>query len=65
MECMTLVFGDLHLEHICEWSEEEFINNYLLEYPLWQITYETLLNDLEESGVCGDCGGVKARHALY
>ena len=51
MECMTLVFGDLHLEHIREWREKEFANNYLLEYPLWQITYETLLDDLEESGV--------------
>ena len=48
---MTLVFGDLHLEHIREWREKEFANNYLLEYPLWQITYETLLDDLEESGV--------------
>ena len=37
---------------VCEWREKEFANNnYLLEYPLWQITYETLLDDLEESGV--------------
>ena len=72
MECMTLVFGDLHLEHIRDWREKEFAINYSLEYPLWQITYETLLSDFEESGVSvtlsavtGDCGGVKARHALH
>ena len=47
---------------VCEWREKEFANNnYLLEYPLWQITYETLLDDLEESGVTV----TKARHALY
>ena len=51
MKCMTLVFGDLHLDHIREWREKEFFQRNTLQYPLWKIPYEALLEDLEESGV--------------
>eukprot|EP00571_Detonula_confervacea_P008212 CAMPEP_0172322392 /NCGR_PEP_ID=MMETSP1058-20130122/45748_1 /TAXON_ID=83371 /ORGANISM="Detonula confervacea, Strain CCMP 353" /LENGTH=672 /DNA_ID=CAMNT_0013038125 /DNA_START=44 /DNA_END=2062 /DNA_ORIENTATION=+ len=50
MQQMTLVFGDLHLDHIREWRDKEF-SNYALEYPLWKVPYDDLMNDLEMSGV--------------
>lgn len=54
----ALAFGDLHLEHIRTWREEAFselvtIHGYKLLFPLWQMPYDTLLADLEASGV--DC----------
>jgi ABC-type Fe3+-hydroxamate transport system substrate-binding protein/diphthamide synthase (EF-2-diphthine--ammonia ligase) len=50
-ERLTLVFGDLHLDHIREWREREFAHRYRLEYPLWKVPYDDLLADLEESGI--------------
>jgi diphthamide synthase (EF-2-diphthine--ammonia ligase)/ABC-type Fe3+-hydroxamate transport system substrate-binding protein len=48
----TLVFGDLHLEHIRGWRETELGNlGYQMEYPLWQVSYDELMKDLEASKV--------------
>jgi len=51
MQRMTLVFGDLHLDHIRDWRDEEMGKHYELEYPLWQVPYGDLMNDLEASGI--------------
>lgn len=47
---LTLVFGDLHLQHIREWRERE-LSKYRLEYPLWNVPYNELVDDLEASGI--------------
>ncbi|KAL7495069.1 hypothetical protein ACHAWT_005571 [Skeletonema menzelii] len=47
---LTLVFGDLHLEHIRQWREKE-LSKYSLEYPLWNVPYTELIDDLESSEV--------------
>ena len=44
------MFGDLHLEHIRQWREKE-LSKYSLEYPLWNVPYNELIDDLESSGV--------------
>ena len=48
---MTLNFGDLHLDHIRDWRDKEMSNDYTLEYPLWKVPYEDLMDDLEASGI--------------
>ena len=58
-----LVFGDLHLRHIREWREEAFAVicgelNLDLSFPLWQADYETLMRDLEASGVVCEVSAV-------
>ena len=50
IEQMTLVFGDLHLDHIRKWRDEQ-LSKYSLEYPLWKIPYDELINDLEASQI--------------
>jgi ATP-binding cassette subfamily B (MDR/TAP) protein 1 len=48
----SLVFGDLHLGHIKEWRDTTFGNVPIqLEYPLWKVDYEVLMEDLEASQV--------------
>lgn len=47
---LTLVFGDLHLDHIRDWREKE-LSAYPLEFPLWKTPYVDLIDDLEESQV--------------
>jgi len=48
----TLVFGDLHLNHIKEWRDKTFVDCPLqLEYPLWKVDYGRLMDDLEASQV--------------
>jgi diphthamide synthase (EF-2-diphthine--ammonia ligase) len=48
----TLVFGDLHLEHIKGWRDEQLGPlGYAMEYPLFNVPYTTLVLDLEASGV--------------
>jgi len=48
----SLVFGDLHLEHIRGWRDSELGKlNYQLEYPLWKVPYPILMKDLEASTV--------------
>lgn len=48
----ALVFGDLHLEHIRRWRDDAMSNlGVELEYPLWKISYQSLLEDLQEACV--------------
>jgi len=52
LQVTALVFGDLHLEHIKEWRESALSSlGYDLEFPLWKVPYDTLMDDLEASGV--------------
>ncbi len=51
-QIQSLVFGDLHLEHIQEWRNNTLTDLcYQLEYPLWKVPYATLMDDLETSQV--------------
>jgi ABC-type Fe3+-hydroxamate transport system substrate-binding protein/diphthamide synthase (EF-2-diphthine--ammonia ligase) len=48
----SLVFGDLHLDHVKEWRDNILPQlNCKLEYPLWKVPYSYLLDDLEASQV--------------
>jgi diphthamide synthase (EF-2-diphthine--ammonia ligase) len=49
----ALVFGDLHLAHVVEWRKQNMpqLGSYRLEFPLYQESYEFLLQDLKDSGV--------------
>jgi diphthamide synthase (EF-2-diphthine--ammonia ligase) len=48
----ALVFGDVHLEHIRRWRDDEMSKLGIpLEYPLWKVPYQNLLEDLQESRV--------------
>jgi diphthamide synthase (EF-2-diphthine--ammonia ligase) len=47
----SLVFGDLHLDHIRHWRDVSLGLEWRLEYPLWQVPYETLLSEIEHCGV--------------
>lgn len=47
----SLVFGDLHLDHIRHWRDAALGSEWKLEYPLWQVPYETLLTEIEDCGV--------------
>lgn len=52
----SLVFGDLHLEHIKDWRDKTFAKSEVyrscrLEYPLWKVPYQELLEDLQASQV--------------
>jgi len=48
----SLVFGDLHLEHIRSWREKELGPlGYHLEFPLWQVSFVELSKDLQASGI--------------
>jgi|AntRauTorcE11897_2_1112592.scaffolds.fasta_scaffold02828_7 diphthamide synthase (EF-2-diphthine--ammonia ligase) len=47
-----LVFGDLHLQDIREWREEQFgAMGYDLLFPIWQIPYYELFDRLEDEVV--------------
>ena len=50
----TLHFGDLHLQHIRRWREETFAedprtSHLALSFPLWQVPFTELLDDLSAS----------------
>ena len=50
------VFGDLHLDHIRTWREEAFsacpaLADIPIHLPLWGVSYEELLADLENAPV--------------
>jgi len=48
----SLIFGDLHLEHIRGWRDDELGKlGISLEYPLWKVPYESLLKDLKMASV--------------
>ena len=49
---ISLVFGDLHLLHIQDWRNKSLMTfDCDLEYPLWKVPYEMLLQDLQASKV--------------
>ncbi|TNE92192.1 MAG: hypothetical protein EP330_02370 [Deltaproteobacteria bacterium] len=52
----ALAFGDLHLEHVRQWREDNLGPlaaelGARLAYPIWQVPYEDLLEDFARSGV--------------
>lgn len=48
----SLVFGDLHLEHVKAWRDSELGRlGYRLDYPVWRLGERVLLDDLWSSGV--------------
>ena len=48
----SLVFGDLYLEEIRNWREKELqVLNYKMEFPLWKVDFDVLIDDLNSSGV--------------
>ena len=58
-----LVFGDLHLLHIREWRSVAFREfaadrGAALHFPLWGVPYDTLIADLEASGVACEVSAV-------
>ena len=64
----TLIFGDLHLEHIKEWRDTQLAQlGVPLSYPLWKISYRELYADLMRSKVpcvLSSCIGSKATPIL-
>lgn len=51
-----LAFGDLHLEHVRSWREETLApevarGDLSLHFPIWQVPYSSLLEDLERAPV--------------
>ncbi|MEO0446666.1 MAG: DUF5522 domain-containing protein [Verrucomicrobiota bacterium] len=59
------VFGDLHLEHIRSWRESTFAPlatelQVSLSFPLWQVSYETLMGSLDSSGISCEVTAVTA-----
>lgn len=51
-EIDRLVFGDLHLEDIRNWREEQFgALGFDLAFPIWQKPYDELLDRLEHENV--------------
>jgi ATP-binding cassette subfamily B (MDR/TAP) protein 1 len=62
----SLVFGDLHLAHIKEWRDAALSHFGSLDYPLWQVDQQTLLEELVSSGVpciVSACPGTPAEPA--
>lgn len=58
----TLAFGDLHLEHIRAWRESCFApllaTGMTLEFPLWRVSYSTLMQDYLASGARSEVSAV-------
>lgn len=55
------VFGDLHLEHIRDWREDQLsqpFSNIELYFPLWNVPYEDLMDDLFQSNVTCDISSI-------
>ena len=51
-----LTFGDLHLEYIRSWREKELLSlmkkyHFELHFPLWNLDYDVLLQELQNSNV--------------
>ena len=51
LESLTLFFGDIHLEHVRQWREEEFSNQmgYTCQFPLWKQDYKFLYRLLQQT----------------
>jgi ATP-binding cassette subfamily B (MDR/TAP) protein 1 len=48
----ALVFGDLHLQHIIDWREDQLTKlGYPLLYPLLHVPYKQMWSDLQASSV--------------
>ncbi len=65
------VFGDLHLAHIRDWRSAAFAElaaarGAELHFPLWGVSYDVLIDDLEASGVTCEVSAVTgpARQAV-
>ena len=51
-EIKSIVFGDLHLEHIRGWRDKELAKfGVPLEYPLWKVPYTELYEDFQRSKI--------------
>jgi len=53
---VRIAFGDLHLEHIRQWREDRLAPladglGAALHYPIWQVPYDALADDLRAAGV--------------
>lgn len=52
IQISRLAFGDLHLEHVRQWRDTQFSSlDVDLHYPLWNVKYDDLLEELESSQV--------------
>ena len=61
-----LIFGDLHLEDIRKWREEQFSEmDYKCRFPIWQKPYEELFDRLEEENVSIKVSGVMSEYDGY
>lgn len=61
-----LIFGDLHLEDIRRWREEQFSEmGYKCWFPIWQKPYKELFDRLEEEGVSVKISGVMSEYNGY
>lgn len=49
----TLVFGDLHLDHVQRWRKDHLrqLGSYEMAFPLWKVDYRALEQDLERSQI--------------
>lgn len=51
-EINRLVFGDLHLQEIRDWREEQFAAmGFDLAFPIWQRSYDELFDRLERENI--------------
>ncbi|TVR30117.1 MAG: hypothetical protein EA390_08795 [Balneolaceae bacterium] len=61
-----LIFGDLHLEDIRKWREEQFSEmGYKCRFPIWKKPYEELFDRLEEENVSIKVSGVMSEYDGY
>lgn len=52
VDVVRVAFGDLHLRHIREWREGQLGGlGAELVYPVWDVEYERLMDELEGEGV--------------
>lgn len=61
-----LVFGDLHLQDIRDWREEQFSQmNYNLLFPIWHKPYNELFKRLEKENIRIHISNVSAGFKKY
>lgn len=61
-----LMFGDLHLQDIRDWREEQFSQmNYNLLFPIWHKPYNELFNKLEKENIRIHISNVSAGFKKY
>jgi ATP-binding cassette subfamily B (MDR/TAP) protein 1 len=54
-----IAFGDLHLEHIREWRDNQLAGLGELYYPLWQVPYDELMAQFEASGAVATVSAIE------